>query len=214
MFVTSPRRCGWESRCRFGVAGVALRLRAGRRPLGIPDLIAAGVHAKGLQVSDARGETLYRHLILRDGRLTRVAYLFCAGAGPEAFRSGFRQPTVLKLLANKKTGCVSVHLRLAGIAPAGSGRGREDNFWCAPLDIPDLEAGDVELNGLLFLRPIAERRGDALHHQLLLGDELVARIAHLSIRRTTPESRHAVERQTTVLELFANEYTKRVVFHW
>jgi hypothetical protein len=121
MFVTPPRRCGWERRCRFGVAG--------------------------LQLSDAKGE-----------------------------------------------------------APAGSGRGWVDNFLCVPLDIPDLEAGDVELNGLLFLRPIAERRGDALHHQLLLRDGFVARIAHFPVSGTAPESRHAVVRQTTVLELFADEY--------
>ena len=37
---------------------------------------------------------------------------------------------------------------------------------CAPLDIPELEASDMKLNRLLFLGPVAERRGDALHHQL------------------------------------------------
>ena len=36
----------------------------------------------------------------------------------------------------------------------------------------------MKLNRLLFLGPVAERRGDALHHQLLLRDGPVARVPH------------------------------------
>src|SRR4030095_3757590 len=51
---------------------------------------------------------------------------------------------------------------------------------------PKLEAPDVKLSGLL----VAERRCDAVHHQLLLRDGLVASGANLAVGGTTPESCH------------------------
>ena len=86
--------------------------------------------------------------------------------------------------------------------------------WLAPFVVPDLEAVDVKLNGLLFFRPVAQRRGDAFHHQLLLRDGLVAGIAHLSVRWTTPESRSVIERQTTGTKLLADEDAEGRVVQW
>ena len=56
-----------------------------------------------------------------------------------------------------------------------------------PLRIPELEAPDVKLNGLL----VGERRDNALHHELLLRDGLAASIATLAVSGTTPEACHA-----------------------
>src|SRR4030095_6723913 len=78
------------------------------------------------------------------------------------------------------------------------------------LRIPDVEALDVKLNGLL----VGVRRGNALHHQLRLRDARVAGIALFPVAGTTPESRHAVIRETAVIELASDEETKSFGFHW
>jgi len=67
----------------------------------------------------------------------------------------------------------------------------------ASLVIPEMEAGNVELNGLL----VARRRGDALHHELLLRDKRVTGIAPFVVAWAAPESRHAVIREPAVLQL-------------
>jgi len=86
-----------------------------------------------------------------------------------------------------------------------------ERLWLrrAPLGIPDVEARDVKLKRLL----VAERRSDALHHQLLLRDGHVANVARLAVGWTTPESRHAVIRQATVLKFLADDETNLVSFH-
>src|SRR5690349_23664262 len=78
--------------------------------------------------------------------------------------------------------------------------------WLAPFRLPELKALDVELNR----RRAAGCRDNPLHDQLLLRDGLVARVADFPVGRTTPEPRHAVVRQTFVLEFRADEGTNGV----
>jgi hypothetical protein len=73
---------------------------------------------------------------------------------------------------------------------------------CTPLRIPNLESSDVTLHRS---RLVAQRRGEALHRPRLAGNGLVAGVAYFSICGTAPKCRHAVVRQTTVVELFADE---------
>src|SRR4030095_12075267 len=80
----------------------------------------------------------------------------------------------------------------------------------APLGIPDIKALHVKLSGLL----VGVHRGDALYHELLLRDESLAGIAPFSVASTTPESRHAVIRQTAIVELTSDEETKIFGCHW
>ena len=79
----------------------------------------------------------------------------------------------------------------------------------SPLAIPQLEADNVELDGLL----VGRRRGDALHHELLLRDRRVTGIAPFVVACAAPESRHAVVREPAVLELLADRGTDRWGFH-
>lgn len=65
------------------------------------------------------------------------------------------------------------------------------------------------LKGLL----VTGHRGDALHHQLVLPDDCAAGVALFAGSRTAPESWQTVMRQTTVLELLADEDTNRLGFH-
>src|SRR5207245_5197344 len=78
-----------------------------------------------------------------------------------------------------------------------------------PLSIPDVEALDVKLNGLL----VSVRRGNALHHELLLRDARVAGIALVPVGWTTPESRRSVVRQTAIIELASDQETTSFGFH-
>jgi hypothetical protein len=75
--------------------------------------------------------------------------------------------------------------------------------------IPELKADNVELNGLF----VGRRRGDALHHELLLRDRRVTGIAPFAVTWAPPESRHAVIREPAVVELLADEETDRWGFH-
>jgi hypothetical protein len=79
----------------------------------------------------------------------------------------------------------------------------------APLVIPELEADNVELNGLL----VGRRRGDALQHEFLLRDKRVTGITPFVAAWAAPESRHAVIREPAVLELLADKETDRSGFH-
>jgi hypothetical protein len=79
----------------------------------------------------------------------------------------------------------------------------------APLAIPEVEADNVELNGLL----VGRRRGDALQHEFLLRDKRVTSIAPFVVAWAPPESRHAVIGKPAVLELLADKETDRWGFH-
>jgi hypothetical protein len=79
----------------------------------------------------------------------------------------------------------------------------------APLVISEMEADNVELNGLL----VGRRRGDALHHEFLIRDNRVTGIAPFVVAWAPPESRHAVIREPAVLELLADKEPDRWGFH-
>ena len=74
---------------------------------------------------------------------------------------------------------------------------------------PQLEAADVEVNRL---RRLIAERDDALQHNLLLRDGLVAHgAADVVFGSTPPNSRQIPERETTVTKLSSNEGTDSVV---
>jgi hypothetical protein len=78
--------------------------------------------------------------------------------------------------------------------------------WCFSYLVPEIETFDVELNA----GPSHVTR-NAFHDELVLGDRLLAGVAGFAIAGTAPDSRYAVVRKTTVVELALNEETKR---HW
>jgi hypothetical protein len=114
------------------------------------------------------------------------------------------------LVQGQRSGLGTVHVRQTTIGRGGNVLGSH-LAWLAPLVVPQLEACDVKLNGLLVLARVAERRGDALQHKLLFRDGLVARIAHLPVTGTAPYSGYTVVRQATVMKLSSDECTGGVV---
>ena len=80
--------------------------------------------------------------------------------------------------------------------------------WCLSHLVPEVEAPNVELNG----GPIPIQR-NALHEELVLRDRLLASGARLAIAGPAPDSRDAVVREATILELPLDEETKRQWVH-
>ncbi len=91
------------------------RLRLRCAPLGIPDLVATGVNLKGLRVRDARREILYRHLILRDGRLTGVAHFPVSGTTPESRPAVIRQTAIIELASDEEMKIFGFYWCLPGV---------------------------------------------------------------------------------------------------
>ena len=95
---------------------------------------------------------------------------------------------------------------------SGAVAGRRDQGYDfgTPLGIPGVEALHMKLKRLLT----GEYGGNALHHELFLRDARIAGSALFPVSWATPESRHAVIRQPSIVELTADEKTKSFDFHW
>jgi hypothetical protein len=100
--------------------------------------------------------------------------------------------------ALKKTQCLKGRLagdrgrRAASLGPIHS-----------PLGVPDVEAPHMELKRLGIVL------ADAVHHQLVLRDELAARVAGLALGHTPEDLGALVAGQDTAGELFTDEYAQR-----
>ena len=62
-------------------------------------------------------------------------------------------------------------------------------------------------------RPLADVRGDALHHELRLVDHEVAGVADPPVPRPGPDPSDAVMGQTAIGQLLADEKAKRLLVH-
>ena len=73
------------------------------------------------------------------------------------------------------------------------------------LGVPEVEATDVELHGLLVCP-------DALYHELAALNGRVTGEAHLAMAVAAPDLREALLRQASIGELFSNEMTDAFEF--
>jgi hypothetical protein len=100
--------------------------------------------------------------------------------------------------APKRTQCLKGRLagdrgrRAASLGPIHS-----------PLGVPDVEAPHMELKRLGIVL------ADAVHHQLVLRDELAARVAGLALGHTPEDLGALVAGQDAAGELFTDEYAQR-----
>ena len=82
-----------------------------------------------------------------------------------------------------------------------------DTLRVTPLRVPQVEAFDVKLEGLVATD------GDPLHDEPERRDLLFASVADLTSAWTTPHTRDMVVRQASVRELVSNEGTESNGFH-
>ncbi len=74
------------------------------------------------------------------------------------------------------------------------------------LDVPDVEARDMELDP-------ASRRVEILDYQLGVGHRLPAAVARFPVARAAPDARDGGAWQAAVGELFLNQETKDRLVH-
>ena len=112
----------------------------------IPHLETADVQLKG-PPAKVQSHPLHQHLVLREDRVAGVARFAVAWTTPKPFEAVMRQAPVLQLAPDEAAEGFLVHVAAGCVLLQR----------LTPLDIPNLEARDMELNGLLVLGRVAER---------------------------------------------------------